>query len=75
MKVGDLVIRRTRDLPDWKLKSALEQKQRLGHGVILSRQMAGHPSHPCLTVWYPTVGKIYDIAESCMEVLSAGPRR
>tara|TARA_B100000131_G_C17854247_1_gene507260 strand:+ start:24 stop:236 length:213 start_codon:yes stop_codon:yes gene_type:complete len=70
MKVGDLVIRRVRELPDYLLKPAVEQRQRLGHGVILTKQMSGRPRHPCITVYYPLTGEVYDIAESLMEVLS-----
>ena len=70
MKVGDLVIRKTKNLPDWKLKPAIKQKQLLGHGLVLSTQMAGHPAHLCATVYYPKTGEIYDIAASLMEVIS-----
>ena len=69
MKVGDIVIRKVRDIPDWKLKSASEQRERLGHGLVLANHMAGEPKHMCLTVFYPKTGKIYDIAESLVEVL------
>tara|TARA_A100001011_G_C14072723_1_gene740992 strand:- start:29 stop:256 length:228 start_codon:yes stop_codon:yes gene_type:complete len=69
MKVGDLVIRKVQDLPDWKLRPAIIQRERLGHGLILSRQWAGQPGHRCITVFYPKTGEIYDIAESLMEVL------
>lgn len=69
MKVGDLVIRKTKNLPDWKLKPAIKQKQQLGHGLVLSTQMAGHPAHLCATVYYPKTGEIYDIAASLMEVI------
>ena len=69
MKVGDLVIRKVRSIPDHMLKPAVEQRQKLGHGIILSRQMAGYPSHPCLSVYYPKAGEIYEIAESLMEVI------
>ena len=71
MKVGDLVIRKVRDLPDWKLRPAVDQRQRLGHGFILTKQWSGQPRHPCITVFYPKTGEIYDIAESLMEVISA----
>ena len=71
MKVGDLVIRRIPERGSARLAPALEQRRKLGHGVILSKQMAGNPSHPCITVYYPKVGEMYDIAESLMEVLSA----
>ncbi len=74
MNIGDLVVRKTRDLPGWKMRSAMEQRTRLGHGVILSKQMSGSPLHPCLTVYYPTAGKVYDIAESLMEVVSEIPK-
>ena len=69
MKVGDLVIRK---IPPegWKHQPADEQRRRLGVGFIISKQMSGHPAHPCITVLYPKVGKIYDIAESLMEVVS-----
>ena len=70
MQVGDLVIRRVRELPDYMLGPAVNQRQRLGHGVILSKQMAGSPAHPCISVYYPKSGQIYDIAESLMEVIS-----
>jgi len=70
VKVGDLVIRRTRDLEDHMMKPAVDQKSRLGHGVVITKQMSGRPSHPCITVYYPKTGQIYDIAESLMEVIS-----
>tara|TARA_Y100001970_G_C14057464_1_gene762356 strand:- start:773 stop:994 length:222 start_codon:yes stop_codon:yes gene_type:complete len=70
MEVGDLVIRKVRNLPDWELQVAVNQRDLLGHGVILTKQHAGSPSHPCISVYYPKVGKIYDIAESLMEVIS-----
>ncbi len=55
MKVGDLVVR----------KSQLGTKEL---GLVLSKQMAGHPAHPCITVFYPKSGKTYDMAESLMEL-------
>ena len=70
MKVGDLVIRKIRDVSGLRLKAAMNQQELLGFGVILSKQMAGHPKHPCISVYYPKVGKIYDIAESLVEVVS-----
>lgn len=70
MKVGDLVIRRIPKRGTARLAPALEQRSKLGHGVILTKQMAGNPSHPCITVYYPKVGEMYDIAESLMEVIS-----
>ena len=77
MKIGDLVVRKL--VQDGQTgierRTAREQRERLGHGLVLSKQMAGLPAHPCVTVFYPKTGKIYDIAESLMEVLSAGPRR
>ena len=72
MKVGDLIIRRILNVPDWKAKVAIEQRERLGHGVILSKQVAGNPLHPCVTVFYPKTGEIWDVAEGLMEVISAG---
>jgi hypothetical protein len=71
MKPGDLVIRKIRNIPDWKLKPAFEQRERLGFGIVLATQVAGSPAHPTITVVYPKTGKIYDIAESLMEVISA----
>ena len=69
MNVGDLVIRKV-NVCGWK--EAREQRQRLGHGIILSKQLAGrNPVHQCITVYYPKVRKIYDIAETHMEVISA----
>ncbi len=72
MKVGDLVIRKIKGLPHWLEESAVDQRERLGHGVVLSKQMAGSPEHMCISVYYPREGKIYDVAESLMEVISEG---
>ena len=72
MKVGDLVIRKTQGISDWKVRSAVSQRKRMGHGLILEKQMSGNPLHPCITVYYPKTGEMYDIAESLMEVISAG---
>ena len=67
MKVGDLVIRKRTNVN----VEARSQRKRLGLGLILSKQMSGrNPVHPCLTVFYPKTGQVYDIAESLMEVLS-----
>ena len=71
MKVGDIVIRKIGN--DWSLqdKAGVNQRDLLGHGIILTKQMAGsNPAHPCVSVFYPKVGKIYDIAESLMEVIN-----
>ena len=70
MQVGDLVIRKIPDRGTGRRARALAQRRELGHGVILAKQVAGKPSHPCITVYYPKVGKMYDIAESLMEVIS-----
>lgn len=71
MKVGDLVIRKIPEQGTARRAPALIQRRKLGHGIILTKQMAGcNPVHPCITVYYPQVGKIYDIAESLMEVIS-----
>ena len=70
MKVGDLVIRRLQNEPGWKKAEAFNMRELLGFGLVLSKQMRGsHPAHPCLTVYYPKVKKIYDIAESLVEVI------
>ena len=70
MKVGDMIIRRVRDIPDVHMRAAVNQRELLGYGIILSKQMAGRPAHPCVSVYYPKTGKIYDIAESLVEVIS-----
>jgi hypothetical protein len=73
VKVGDLVIRKIVSEDGGILRSLAAKKQRadLGHGIILSKQMGGsNPVHPCITVIYPNVGWVYDIAESLMEVIS-----
>ncbi len=70
MKVGDLVMRRVFNVPDWKRKSAIEQQERLGFGIVLSKQMAGIPEHPCVTVFYPKASQTWDIAEGLLEVVS-----
>ena len=68
MKIGDLVIRKVPP-KGWQNQPAEEQRERLGIGIILSKQMSGTPIHPCITVFYPKVGKAYDIGESLMEVI------
>ena len=71
MKIGDLVIRKIPIRGTGRRAPALEQRQRLGHGLVLAKQMGGtNPSHPCITVFYPKTGQTYDIAESLMEVAS-----
>jgi hypothetical protein len=66
MKVGDLVIRKK-----GKDMSAMIMRQKFNLGIILSKQPGGsNPVHPCITVYYPSVGKIWDIAESLVEVVS-----
>jgi hypothetical protein len=51
--------------------SSMIIRQKMGLGIILSKQLGGsNPVHPCITVLYPRVGKMYDIAESLMEVIS-----
>ena len=59
MKVGDLVQRKKNSaFPDDKI------------GIVLSLQSSGYPVHLCVTVLYPSLGKIYDIAASRIEVIS-----
>ncbi|HIK67375.1 MAG TPA: hypothetical protein EYF95_05345 [Flavobacteriales bacterium] len=73
MEVGDLVIRKIVSEDEGILRSLAAKKNReeLGLGIILSKQMAGsEPVHPCITVLYPKLGRVYDIAESLMEVIS-----
>ena len=72
MKVGSLVIRKVRDIPDYQMKTAHRQRNELGYGLVLTKQISGNPPHPCITVYYPKAGKIYDIAESLMEELVEG---
>ena len=70
MKVGDLVSRQLEGLPPWKLEPAIEQFERLGHGIVVSKHISGKPPHPCISVYYPKVREIYDIGESLMEVVN-----
>lgn len=71
MKVGDMVIRKVPERGLGRRAPALEQIRRLGHGLVLTKQMSGsNPVHSCITVYYPKTGQIYDIAESLMEVIS-----
>ena len=74
MKVGDLVIRRIRDPhqdePDWKRSAAINQRELLGAGIVLSKSMAGTANQACVTVFYPKAGKSYRIAESLVEVVN-----
>lgn len=72
MKVGDLVVRKISvTKPLGTLSFAYEQRERLGSGLVLSKQRGGsNPSHPCVTVYYAKTKATYDIAESLMEVIS-----
>jgi hypothetical protein len=74
VKVGDLIIRRIhgpgQHEPDWKRSAAINQRELLGCGIVLSKAMAGNPKHPCVTVFYPKAGKSYRIAESLVEVIN-----
>ena len=65
MKVGDLIIRK-----EGKDMSSMIMRHKMGPGIILSKQLAGNPVHPCITVLYPGTGRVYDIAESLVEVIS-----
>jgi|TARA_R110002020_G_scaffold187112_4_gene385236 hypothetical protein len=66
VKVGDLVIRK-----QGKDMNSMLRRRLLGPGIILSKQLGGsNPVHPCITVYYPKAGKIWDIAESLVEVIS-----
>ena len=66
MKVGDLVIRK-----EGKDMSSMIMRQKMGPGIIISKQMAGsNPVHPCISVLYPRTGQVYDIAESLVAVIS-----
>ena len=71
MKVGDLVLRKV-NVPGWK--EARAQRDRMGHGIVLTKQMSGIPEHRCISVYYPKTGQIYDIAESLMKVINEGGR-
>jgi len=78
MKIGDLVIRKINVVPEGvnghSLQNRIDEARLtsadLGHGIVLSKQIAGNPKHSCISVYYPKLGKIYDIAESLMEVIS-----
>ena len=71
MKVGDLVIRKIPKKKEnfYLWKESIRQRRELGHGIVLSKQMAGNPIHPCITVLYPKTGEAYGIGESLMEVV------
>ena len=71
MQVGDLVIRSIfHGSSDPRIAVALNQRELLGMGIVLSKQLAGSPAHPCVTVFYPKVSRKYDIAEALLEVVS-----
>jgi len=47
----------------------MRKKYRIG--IIISKQIArSKPPHPCITVYYPREGMLWDIAESLVEVIS-----
>ena len=70
MQIGDLVIRRVFHTSDPQRNISIEQRKKLGAGFVLSKQLAGEPKHPCVTVLYPKTGQAWDIAESLLEVIS-----
>jgi hypothetical protein len=70
MQIGDLVIRRVFHTSDPQCSRARKQREKLGAGFVLSKQLAGKPRHPCVTVLYPKTGQVWDIAESLLEVIS-----
>jgi len=70
MQVGDLVIRKCAGNTIWQRNAAWQQRQELGSGIVLSKEMSGSPEHPCLTVYYAKAGRTWDIAESLMEVIN-----
>ena len=66
MRVGDLVIRKK-----GKDMSSMIMRQKFSLGIVLSLQPGGrNPVHPCATVYYPAVGKTWDIAVSLIEVVN-----
>jgi|TARA_B110000467_G_C17795379_1_gene202242 hypothetical protein len=70
MKVGDLVQRKILTDAQWPQyeKDSATQRERLGPGIIISKQMGGsNPVHPCLTIFFLKGSKTWDIAESLME--------
>ena len=76
MQVGDLVIRKTKDLSGWKMKEAVKQREMQGFGIVIGlyqHRFEHGPctpaEYPCLTIYYPKTGQIYDIAESLMRKL------
>jgi hypothetical protein len=71
MKVGDMVIRKNSMTESTLVRIATQaQRERLGYGIILKKQMSGRPAHPCISVLYPKTGRVYTIAESLVEVIS-----
>ncbi len=71
MQVGDLVIRRVFQSSGVTSASiAVQQREMLGMGIVLSKQLDGSPAHPCVTVFYPKVSKKYNIAEALLEVIN-----
>ena len=71
MQVGDLVIRSIfHGSSDSRIAVAIQQRELLGMGIVMTKQMAGSPAHPCVTVFYPKVNRKYDIAEALLEVVS-----
>ena len=59
MKVGDLVFRKTQE-GTWK-----------DLGIVLSKQLSGERYlYPCVTVYYMSSSRTYDMAEAIMEVVN-----
>ena len=70
VEVGDLVIRNVENEHHFRRGDAEKQRSRLGHGIVLTKQLGGIPEHPRISVYYPKAGKIGEIAESLMVVIS-----
>ena len=62
IEVGELVKRKIKD----KFDEDLVQKTGK-YGIVVEKQYQGHPSHMCLTVFWPQCKKVYSIAESLVE--------
>ena len=65
MKVGDLIMRK-----EGNDMSSMLMRQKMGPGLVLSKQVSGSPAHACITVLYAKTGRIYDMAESLVTVIS-----
>lgn len=64
IQIGDVVVRRVKDLLDQKLAERDGE-----YGIVVHRSMEGSPRHPCVYVSWSKRGNPVSISENYVEVV------